>query len=201
MKKAGIMGGTFDPIHTGHLIAAETALEAGGLDEVWFIPTASPPLKPNAPGASAENRLEMVAAAIHDRERFRVLDVELRRGGVSYSVDTVKTLLEQHPEHSFAYIIGSDRINDLPNWHRIGELAGLVTFIGLARPGTVARPELLPEDLRSRITFAEMPAIGISSTDLRERLSTGRSIRYLVPDAVHDLIRRQGWYGSTTNDR
>lgn len=201
MKKAGIMGGTFDPIHIGHLIAAETALEAGGLDEVWFIPTASPPLKPNAPGASASDRLEMVAAALADRERFRVLDIELQRGGVSYSVDTVKSLTEQHPEHSFAYIIGSDRINDLPNWHRIDELAELVTFIGLARPGTLAWPELLPEGLRRRITFADMPAIGISSTDLRERLSTGRSIRYLVPDAVHDLIRRQGWYGSTTNDR
>jgi nicotinate-nucleotide adenylyltransferase len=201
VKKAGIMGGTFDPVHIGHLIAAETALEACRLDEVWFIPTASPPLKPNAPGASASDRLEMVAAAIADRDRFRVLDIEQRRGGVSYSVDTVKSLMELHPEYSFSYIIGSDRINDLPNWHRIGELAELVTFIGLARPGTVARPELLPEELRRRITFADMPAIGVSSTDLRERLSTGRSIRYLVPDAVHDLIRRQGWYGSTTNDR
>lgn len=201
MKKAGIMGGTFDPVHMGHLIAAETALEAGGLDEVWFIPTASPPLKPNEPGASASDRLEMVAAAIHDRDRFRVLDIEQRRGGVSYSVDTVESLMEQYPEHSFTYIIGSDRINDLPSWHRIGELAELVTFIGLARPGTVARPELLPECLRRRITFADMPAIGISSTGLRERLSTGRSIRYLVPDAVHDLIRRRGYYGSTTNDR
>jgi nicotinate-nucleotide adenylyltransferase len=201
MIKTGIMGGTFDPIHIGHLIAAETALEACRLDEIWFIPTASPPLKPNAPGADADDRLEMVAAAIAGHERFRVLDIELRRGGVSYSIDTVKALRELHPKHSFAYIIGSDRINDLPKWQGIGELAELVTFIGLARPGTDPRPELLDEELRRRIAFADMPAIGVSSTDLRERLASGRSIRYLVPDAVHALIRRRGWYGSTTDDR
>ncbi|MDF2834395.1 MAG: nadD [Paenibacillus sp.] len=201
MVKAGIMGGTFDPIHIGHLIAAQTALEACGLDEVWFIPTASPPLKPSAPGADAYDRLEMVAAAIAGHERFRVLDIELRRGGVSYTIDTIKALRERHPNHSFAYIIGSDRINDLPKWHRIGELAELVTFIGLARPGTTARPELLPDELRGRIAFADMPAIGVSSTGLRERLASGRSIRYLVPDAVIALIRRHGWYGSTKDNR
>lgn len=201
MIKAGIMGGTFDPIHIGHLIAAESALEACRLDEVWFIPTASPPLKENEPGARADDRLAMVSAAIAGHERFRVLDIELRRGGVSYSIDTITTLRQLHPDHSFAYIIGSDRINDLPKWHKIDELAELVTFIGLARPGTTARPELLPEELRRRLTFADMPAIGVSSTDLRERLALGKSIRYLVPDSVHDMIRRHGWYGSTTNDR
>ncbi|MDQ6419052.1 nicotinate-nucleotide adenylyltransferase [Paenibacillus sp. LHD-117] len=199
--RVGIMGGTFDPIHIGHLIAAETALEACGLDEVWFIPTATPPLKEHAPGERADDRLEMVSAAIAGHDRFRVLDIELRRGGVSYSIDTVKSLRELYPDHSFAYIIGSDRINDLPEWHSIGELAELVTFIGLARPGTEARPGLLPDELRCRLTFADMPAIGISSTDLRERLSQGGSIRYLVPDAVYAMIRRHGWYGSTTDDR
>src|SRR5690606_3030501 len=134
-------------------------------------------------------------AAIASQERFRVLDIELRRGGVSYSIDTVQELRERHPNHSFAYIIGSDRINDLSKWHRIGELAELVTFIGLSRPGTTAMPELLPEELRCRITFADMPAIGISSTGLRERLAAGQSIRYRVPDAVYAMIRRHGWYG------
>ncbi|MHA6484806.1 nicotinate-nucleotide adenylyltransferase [Paenibacillus sp. strain BS8-2] len=194
------MGGTFDPIHIGHLIAAEAALEACRLDEVWFIPTASPPLKSNSPGASGEDRLQMVSAAIANHDRFRVLDIELRRGGVSYSIDTITSLREQHPSYSFAYIIGSDRMNDLPKWHRIDELAELVTFIGLARAGTVARPELLPEQLRARMTFADMPAIGVSSTDLRERIASGRSIRYLVPDAVHALIRRHGWYESSRDD-
>jgi len=199
--KVGIMGGTFDPIHIGHLIAAESAMAECGLDEVWFIPTSSPPLKSGAPGASENDRYEMVAAAIATQDRFRVLDIELRRGGTSYSIDTVRSLREQHPDHSFAYIIGSDRINDLAKWHRIEELAELVTFIGLSRPETTATPELLPEELRCRITFAEMPAIGISSTVIRERLAAGKSIRYRVPDAVYAMIRRHGWYGSTRDDR
>ncbi|MBW7460576.1 nicotinate (nicotinamide) nucleotide adenylyltransferase, partial [Paenibacillus sepulcri] len=135
MIKVGIMGGTFDPIHYGHLLAAETAREACGLDEVWFIPAFQPPLKDNEPGAEGPSRLEMVYRAIDFQPHFRALDIELERGGTSYTIDTVEALLEQNPERSFSIIIGSDRINDLPSWHRAKELAELVTFIGVERPG------------------------------------------------------------------
>lgn len=200
MAKIGIMGGTFDPIHIGHLIAAETARDACGLDEVWFIPTSGPPLKESGPRVAAESRYDMVCAAIRDHDGFRVDDMELRRGGVSYSYDTVKELGRRHPEHSFAYIIGSDRVNDLHQWHAIEELASLVFFIGLERPSEKAEPTSLPPFLREKVTIVPMPAIGISSTAVRNRLADGRSVRYLVPEAVHQLIRRHGWYGTVGND-
>lgn len=199
MRNIGIMGGTFDPIHIGHLLAAETALEQGGLDEVWFIPTADPPLKDAAPSTSAGDRFEMTRLAVEGEDRFRALDLEIRRGGTSYSYDTVKQLQAQHPDCSFSYIIGSDRINDLPKWHRIGELAAMARFIGLERPGEKPMTDSLPPYLQVLVQMARMPQIGISSTVIRERLLAGKSIRYLVPDSVGDYIRRHGLYGSTTH--
>lgn len=199
MRRIGIMGGTFDPIHIGHLIAAETAREQGNLDEVWFIPTGDPPLKETAPSAPAKDRYEMTRLAVEGDSRFTTMDVEIRRGGVSYSIDTVKQLQEQHPGCSFFYIIGSDRINDLPKWNRIQELAELAGFIGLERPGDKPQPDLLPPYLQHALRMVEMPQIGISSTAIRKRLLEGSAIRYLVPEAVRDYIRRHGLYGSTTH--
>lgn len=196
--KIGIMGGTFDPIHIGHLIAAEAAREQAGLDEVWFIPTADPPLKDKAPSAAADQRYEMVRLAVENHSRFRVLDIELKRGGVSYSIDTVTELRKQFPGHAFCYIIGSDRINDLPRWHRIEQLSKLAGFIGLERPSNASRMDGLPSYLQ--LQLVEMPPIGISSTDLRERLAAGQSIRYRVPEPVGDYIRRRGLYGSRNDD-
>lgn len=200
MKKIGIMGGTFDPIHVGHLIAAETAREQGGLDEVWFIPTADPPLKDRAPLEPGERRYEMVRLAAESHAAFRVLDIELKRGGISYSIDTVTELRKLYPEHAFFYIIGSDRMNDLPRWHRIEELSKLAGFIGMERPGEPLRFDGLPEFLRKPLLLAEMPLIGLSSTELRSRLASGRSVRYLVPGPVYAYIRRLGLYGSRADD-
>ncbi|MBD2872721.1 nicotinate-nucleotide adenylyltransferase [Paenibacillus arenilitoris] len=196
MSKIGIMGGTFDPVHIGHLIAAETARDACGLDEVWFIPSSGPPLKAHEPGVAGRRRYEMVCEAIAGNPAFRALDIELERGGVSYSYDTALELKHRYPEHSFSYIIGSDRINDLPRWHEIGELAKLVAFIGLERPGEAIRAEALPEYLTARIRVIPMPAIGISSTAIRTRLGEGQSVQYLVPDAVLGYIRRFKLYES-----
>lgn len=196
MKKIGIMGGTFDPIHLGHLLAAETALEACGLDEVWFIPSAGPPMKLGDPGADGASRLEMVKMATAPHPRFKAVDLELQRGGVSYSYDTVKDLRERYPDFSFAYIIGSDRINDLQHWHRSEELAELVTFIGVERPDEAADTEALPAYLRDRLVLAVMPQIGISSTDIRQRRLKGNSIRYLVTENVYEYIAEKGLYES-----
>ncbi|RIX59423.1 nicotinate-nucleotide adenylyltransferase [Paenibacillus nanensis] len=198
--KIGIMGGTFDPIHIGHLIAAESAREQAGLDEVWFIPTADPPLKDRAPRAAAEQRYEMVRLAVESNSRFRVLDIEKKRGGVSYSIDTVTELRKQYPGHTFSYIIGSDRMNDLPRWHRIGELSKLAGFIGLERPENTLQLDGLPSYLRETLQLVRMPQIGISSTELRERLAGGLSVRYLVTEPVFDYIRRHRLYGPRNDD-
>ncbi|AGA58535.1 nicotinate/nicotinamide nucleotide adenylyltransferase [Thermobacillus composti KWC4] len=196
MKRVGLMGGTFDPIHIGHLLAAETAREQCGLDEVWFIPSRTPPLKSGAPSASGEDRLEMVRLAIAGQPAFKALDLELRRPGISYSIDTVHELSARCPGCSFAYIIGGDRVNDLPRWHRIDELAASVAFIGVARPGHPVDIGSLPESLRGRVRIIPMPQLDISSSAIRALRREGRSVRYLVPDGVHDFIVRKGLYGS-----
>ncbi|WP_042159438.1 nicotinate-nucleotide adenylyltransferase [Paenibacillus gorillae] len=196
MGKIGIMGGTFDPIHIGHLIAAETALDRCGLGEIWFIPSFKPPLKDRQPGVDSDIRYQMVADAIQDNSAFRVVDLELRRGGMSYSVDTALELSRLHPEHAFSYIIGSDRINDLPQWHRVEELVSLVSFIGLEREGTPAEPDSLPAYIRSKLSIIAMPAIGISSTDIRNRVRLGQSIRYRVPESVRQCIEGRALYES-----
>lgn len=196
MIKVGLMGGTFDPIHYGHLLAAETTREACGLDEVWFIPSYVPPLKQNEPGAEGDVRLEMVYRAIDFQPHFRAMDVELERGGISYSIDTVQELQTLYPGRAFSYIIGSDRVNDLPSWHRIGELAKLVSFIGVERPGEPIDQSGLPSYIRERLTIVKMPLIEFSSTDIRKRRAEERSIRFMVPEKVYSFIMRNGLYES-----
>ncbi|MGO4346532.1 nicotinate-nucleotide adenylyltransferase [Paenibacillus sp. MCAF9] len=196
MSKIGIMGGTFDPIHIGHLIAAETAREQSGLDEVWFIPSYGPPLKANEPGVSGERRYEMVCNAIESNKAFRALDIELQRGGVSYSYDTIVELQGRYPNHSFSYIIGSDRINDLPKWHEIEQLAARISFIGLERPGNPVDISALPVFLQERVSLVHMPAIAISSTAIRSKVKAGQSVQYLVPDSVNSYMRRYNLYES-----
>ena len=196
MIKVGFMGGTFDPIHYGHLLAAETAREACGLDEVWFIPSFHPPLKENEPGADGSQRLEMVYRAIDFQPHFRAMDVELERGGTSFSIDSVKSLQAAYPDREFSIIIGSDRVMDLPKWHLIEELAELVRFIGVERPGEPIELPLLPVFIQDRIDIVKMPLIEISSTEIRRRVSAGQSIRFLVPEKVYSFIKRNQLYES-----
>ncbi len=190
------MGGTFDPIHFGHLLAAETARETCGLDEIWFVPSCKPPLKAGEPEADGGFRLEMVYRAIDFQPHFRAMDIELERGGTSYSIDTVRSLQELYPGRTFSYIIGSDRVNDLPKWHRIEELADVVDFIGVERPGESIDKDRLPAFISGKLRIAQMPQIGISSTDIRKRCAEGRSIRFLVPEKVYSFIKRNGLYES-----
>ncbi|QHT63843.1 nicotinate-nucleotide adenylyltransferase [Paenibacillus lycopersici] len=192
--KVGFMGGTFDPIHYGHLLAAESAREACGLDEVWFVPAGHPPLKENGPEADGESRLEMVYRAIDFQPHFRAMDLELEREGTSYTIDTIKALHELYPGRTFSIIIGTDRVNDLPQWHEIEALAGMVSFIGVTRAGETFRPEQLPKYITDKLTLVDMPLLDISSTIIKERIAAGRSIRFLLPEKVHSFIRRNGLY-------
>lgn len=192
----GIMGGTFDPVHVGHLLAAQCALEQAELDEVWFMPASAPPHKKNAPLASAEQRLAMVKLAVEGNPHFRATDIELEKGGTSYTAETVDLLREQYPEHRFAYIIGADMVMYLPKWHRIDDLTAAIGFIGLRRPGYNIRLGELPERIRRSVRLAEMPQVDISSTVIRDRRARGGSIRYLVPERVREYIERNRLYES-----
>ncbi|RAP76943.1 nicotinate-nucleotide adenylyltransferase [Paenibacillus montanisoli] len=194
--KVGFMGGTFDPIHIGHMLAAESAREACGLDEVWFIPAGQPPLKENGPVADGQTRLEMVYRAIDFQPHFRAMDVELDSDGKSYTINTIKMLHEQYPGREFSIIIGTDRVNDLAQWHEIERLAEMVRFIGMTRGGQDMKVDNLPAFLRDRLTIVEMPQIKLSSTDVRDRRAQGRSIRFLVPEKVYSFITRNGLYES-----
>lgn len=194
MSKIGIMGGTFDPIHIGHLIAAETAREQCDLHEVWFIPSYAPPLKANEPGVSGQQRYEMVCEALESNSAFRALDIELQRGGVSYSYDTIMELKHRYPDHTFFYIIGSDRINDLPQWHQIEQLANQAGFIGVERPSDPINLDALPAFIQARVQLIPMPAIPISSTAIRGKVKAGKSVQYLVPDRVYSYMRRNSLY-------
>ncbi|MGF7032056.1 nicotinate-nucleotide adenylyltransferase [Paenibacillus mucilaginosus] len=192
--KVGLMGGTFDPIHLGHLLAADSVCEALELDEVWFMPTNVPPHKEHKPGASAAERLEMVRLAVEGHPRFRASDVELRRGGVSYSIETVTKLRKEHPDKQFYYIIGADMVQYLPKWYRIEELVRLVTFVGLERPGYSTEYETLPGPIREAVRLVRMPQVELSSTEIRQRRAEGRSARYRVPDRVNDYIEVNSLY-------
>lgn len=194
MKKVGIMGGAFDPIHLGHLLAAESAREQHHLEEVWFMPSHIPPHKHRA-GVSGKQRLEMVEAAIQGHPAFKPLDIELKRGGVSYTVDTIREIWGQHPDLGLYFIIGADMVNYLPKWEGIEDLTGMITFIGLQRPGSFLELDALPPFIQEAVGLAEMPLVDISSSLIRSRLAQGRSVRYMVPDSVHDYMTRSGLYG------
>lgn len=195
MRKIGLLGGTFDPVHNGHLIAAQAAQEAAKLDEIWFIPTLSPPHKPQ-PGADSSHRRHMLELAIEGNSAFRVEDIELLREGTSYTIDTVIGLQEQYPEIMFYWIVGSDMVKDLPNWRRVEELAERLSFIGLERPDQPSDDSVLPSFIRRRLLRASMPPIGLTSSDIRSRLKDGRSVRYMLPESVLDVIRKEGLYES-----
>jgi len=194
--KIGIMGGTFDPIHIGHLIIAEHAREMAELDEVWFMPSSLPPHKSNDNVTGASDRLSMVEAATAGNPMFRVCDIELERGGTSYTVETAKALIGRYPEHRFSWIIGADMIAYLPNWHRIDELIQAIGFIGLQRPGYENAASGLPEALRKSVHMVVAPQLEISSTDIRDRIRDGRSVRYLLQESVLRIIEEKKLYGS-----
>lgn len=188
--RVGILGGTFDPIHIGHLVAAQSAYDQAELDEIWFIPSNVPPLKSQQPLFTAIQRYEMTAAAIADQPSFKLLDIELKRAETSYTIDTVNELHQRYPDYSFYWIIGADRINDLMHWKDIYTLATKIGFIGLARPGYELNLYELPPLIHSQVTMVTMPPIDISSSMIRARLQEGQSVQFLVPDAVNEFLKR-----------
>ncbi len=189
MERIGIYGGTFDPVHVGHLILARDAVEQLGLARMIFIPAAISPHKlTSAPSAPMEARWAMVQAAIAEEPAFRADDCELRRDGPSYAFDTVARLRERlAPGTEIFYLIGEDNVRALPTWHRIQELRAIVQFVVFRRRHSAEAPVPAGFPTLDRV-------IDISSTDIRMRVASGRSIRYLVPDPVAQIIDAQQLY-------
>ncbi len=200
-QRIGLLGGTFDPIHFGHLLLAVHSYEELDLDRVIFIPSRLPPHK-SEPVAEAADRLEMVRLAVADDDRFLVCDCELGRAEPSYTIETVRKLQSSlgSQTHLF-WLIGSDMVADLPSWQKIGELVELIEIIVVSRPGQ-ARADysgleraLTGEQIeRLRAGAVDLPLIDISSTQIRERLGQGKSVRYLLPRVVEDYIIRHKLY-------
>lgn len=190
-QRIGILGGTFNPIHLGHLLIAQDAVDAARLDRVLFIPSATPPHKALGGDVSAAHRLRMVKLAIAGDKRFAVDDLEIRRGGKSYSVDTLAELRTRHPRASFHFIIGADSLDELHLWKDARRLVRLCQFIAIARPGYRGKPARIP-GLRYRLLRAH--PCDIASRDIRARAGEGKSICYLVPEAVVRYIRTHKLY-------
>ena len=185
MKKIGIYGGTFDPIHHGHLILGRQACEELKLDELIFVPAALSPFKKKAAQAIGEFRLSMVRVAIQGQKDLVADDCELKRPPPSYSIDTVLQICERDPNAELFWLIGADNVNGLDKWDRIDALKKLVQFVVLDR----GRGEKPPHEY-----LVVQRNIDISATDIRNRVASGRSIRYLVPKAVEEIIRREKLY-------
>jgi nicotinate-nucleotide adenylyltransferase len=190
--KSGFFGGTFDPIHHGHLIAAQDALEQLELETVHFVPTAQSPLRDDAVRAGPEHRLEMIRRAVAGDSRFQVSDVEIARGGVSYTYDTVCALRKEQPERSPIWIIGEDQVGKLPRWHRIEELCRLTEFAFLARPDHTQPTD--PELPELRLHRLRSHQVQISSTEIRRRVREKRPLRFLLPDPVIQYIHEHNLY-------
>ncbi len=184
----GILGGSFNPVHLGHLILAQEAKAALGLEKVLFIPCALPPHKSQEDLLDAAHRLKMVALAIEGDPSFEACDIEIRRGGVSYSVETLRALHQQMPSASFYFLIGSDALAGLSAWREIETLFRLCHFAVAERPKFPLGP--LPPGL---LRFP-MPEVAIASQEIRQRLRENRSVRYLVPEAVRDYLERNHLY-------
>lgn len=192
-RRVGIIGGTFNPPHMGHLIMAQQVGDQLGLDEVRFMPDAQPPHVDEKKTIPAQDRANMVQQAIADNPLFKLETAELKRGGKSYTYDTMKALKAQHPETQYYFIIGGDMVDYLHTWSHIDELVKLVTFVGIKRTG-------YPTTSQYPVIWVDAPLIDISSTQIRHKVSQGHTVRYLVPDTVAAYIKEHQLYENKSTD-
>lgn len=195
--RIGIMGGTFDPIHIGHLVIAQEAWYKLHLDKVVFVPAGMPPHKPNEPVIDPEHRFNMTGLAIDGNPAFEISRMEIERSGPSYTVDTLKHLKQVYGEDCEIYfIIGADSLLDIMGWHKPQRIAEMCTLVAAARPGydTSAAELELPKEIMDKVILLEVPEVGISSTEIRSRVPSGIPIRYLVPCEVEKYIVENSLY-------
>ncbi|MGH4026064.1 MAG: nicotinate-nucleotide adenylyltransferase [Pseudonocardiaceae bacterium] len=190
-RRLGVMGGTFDPIHHGHLVAASEVQARFGLDEVIFVPTGMPWQKDERAVSPAEDRYLMTVIATASNPRFSTSRVDIARQGPTFTVDTLTDLHTQFPEHELFFITGADALAQMLSWKRVGELLGLAHLVGVTRPGFHLDDEHLPD---GSVSLVEVPALAISSTDCRTRVAEGLPVWYLVPDGVVQYISKRRLY-------
>jgi nicotinate-nucleotide adenylyltransferase len=188
-ERIGIFGGTFDPPHVGHLLVAADACAALRLDRLLLVPSAAPPHKRGKVRATAEQRLAMVRAAVAGDERFEVDDLELRRPGASYTVDTLRELAVRHPGAELFFIVGVDQLREFHSWREPEEVARLAHLAVMAREG-----ESVPREGPFPVIPIPVTRVDLSATEVRRRVEAGQSIRYFVPDPVLEIIERDGLY-------
>jgi len=191
--KIGILGGTFDPIHNGHLLIAEQAKQHAGLDQVWFVPARVPPHKTEQKITSAVHRLKMVELALRDHPSFYPSDIELKRQGLSFTYDTVCDLIRKYPHEQFFLIAGADTVKDLPNWHKIIEILKQVKVIGIHRPNVqmACIPHWIKEQL---IWIEEEIGIYVSSSYIRKHFTNRHLMQYLLPTPIYRYIEENRLY-------
>jgi nicotinate-nucleotide adenylyltransferase len=190
MKHIGLFGGSFDPVHLGHLLVAQAAREELGLAQLFFIPAAQSPFKPDTRPTSAQERLRLLRLALAGKTWCEIDEQEIRRGGISYTIDTVRDYAGRFPQARLFYLIGADHLLQLPKWRAAEELAQLAEFVVIPRPGQAATP--FPAPFRGR-WLAGFP-LGVSSSQIRERVKAGLPIDHLVPFLVAEAIRNNRLY-------
>ena len=188
--KIGLFGGSFDPVHLGHLLVAQEAMEELGLDRLFFIPAAQSPFKPENHAAPAPARLQWLRLALAGQAAFEVDDQEVRRGGISYTIETLRDYTKRFPDAQRFYLIGADNAAKLNEWRDAGELAQLAEFVAIPRPGGTAQ---FPPPFRGRL-LKGFP-LGVSSSEIRARVKAGLPVDHLVPPAVAGAIRAAQLYG------
>ena len=186
--RIGVLGGTFDPIHLGHLVVASEVCAALGLDRVILVPARQQPFKESTGEASPEHRIAMCRLAIEGDYRLDVSDVDLARGGLTYTVDTLADIAALNPDAELFFIAGADSVSRLSEWRQPESLMKLARFVGVARPGHPV-PSLTPPHM-----VVETPEVGVSSTEVRRRIRAGEQVRYLVPEAVAAYIAQHALY-------
>ncbi|WP_410811398.1 nicotinate-nucleotide adenylyltransferase [Micromonospora sp. 067-2] len=192
IRRIGIMGGTFDPIHHGHLVAASEVADRFGLDEVVFVPTGQPWQKSDEPVSPAEDRYLMTVIATASNPRFQVSRVDIDRSGPTYTVDTLRDLQSEYgPKVQLFFITGADALQRILSWKDLEEIFELAHFIGVTRPGFALTDKHLPADT---VSLVQVPAMAISSTDCRDRVGRGEPVWYLVPDGVVQYIAKRRLY-------
>jgi len=192
-RRIGVMGGTFDPIHHGHLVAASEVQQSFDLDEVIFVPTGQPWMKHDV--SPAEHRYLMTVIATASNPRFTTSRIDIERGGVTYTIDTLRDLRREHPDADLFFITGADAVAQIVEWKDVEELWELAHFVAVSRPGHALSIRGLPEQ---GVSSLEVPALAISSTDCRRRVDRGFPVWYLVPDGVVQYISKHHLYRSRT---